>query len=70
MLNMTNEEVLQAIAHLIGTPYEPSVKDTITAITGRDRVVGPGEASTREYDSNSIHIITDANRLIESFSFK
>lgn len=67
---MTNEEALQAITHLIGTPYEPSVKDTITAITGRDRVVGPGEASTREYDSNRIHIVTDANRLIQGFSFQ
>ncbi|MFJ4442924.1 hypothetical protein ACIPZ8_12625 [Pseudomonas sp. NPDC089422] len=66
---MNNEEVLQALAHLIGTPYEPSVKSTITGITGRARVVGPNEISTKEYDINRIHIRTDANQLIQGFSF-
>jgi len=66
---MNNDEVLQTLAHLIGTPYEPSVKDTITEITGRSRVVGPNEVSTREYDIDRIHIRTDANQLIQGFSF-
>ncbi|MGJ7547299.1 hypothetical protein [Pseudomonas alloputida] len=66
---MNNDEVLQALAHLIGTPYEPSVKSTITEITGRPRVVGPNEMSTKEYDINRIHIRTDANQLIQGFSF-
>jgi hypothetical protein len=66
---MNNDEVLQALAHLINTPYEPSVKDTITEITGRPRVVGPNEMSTREYDINRIHIKTDGNQLIQGFSF-
>lgn len=66
---MNNEQVLQALAHLIGTPYEPSVKATISEITGRARVVGPREMSTKEYDVERIHINADANSLIQSFSF-
>ena len=58
---MNNEQVLQALAHLIGTPYEPSVKATISEITGRARVVGPNEMTTKEYDTNRIHINTDAS---------
>lgn len=66
---MNNEQVLQALAHLVGTPYEPSVKATISEITGRTRVVGPKEMSTREYDVERIHIDADANSLIQGFSF-
>ncbi|HDS1678767.1 TPA: hypothetical protein QEM39_000232 [Pseudomonas putida] len=66
---MNNEQVLQALAHLIGTAYEPSVKATISEITGRVRVVGPNEISTKEYDVERIHIKTDANSLIQGFSF-
>ncbi|BBH48685.1 hypothetical protein [Pseudomonas sp. KU43P] len=66
---MNNEEILQALAHLIGTPYEPSVKDTIVEITGRKRVVGPREICTKELDPNRIHIRVDANSLIQGFSF-
>jgi len=66
---MNNQEVLQALAHLIGTPYEPSVKAAITEITGRARVVGPKECSTKEYDIDRIHINADANSLIQGFSF-
>jgi len=29
---MNNEQALQALAHLIGTPYEPSVKTKISEI--------------------------------------
>ncbi|AGZ37781.1 hypothetical protein C4Q28_01600 [Pseudomonas sp. SWI6] len=67
---MNNEEVLQALAHLIGTPYEPSIKDAITAITGRPRVVGPNEITTREYDINRVHIKTDAHAVIQGFRFQ
>ncbi|QHG67902.1 hypothetical protein [Pseudomonas putida] len=66
---MDNEEVLQALAYLIGTPYEPSVKGIITEITGRARVVGPNEIRTLEFDINRIHIRTDANQIIQGFSF-
>jgi len=68
-LHMNNDEILQSLAHLIGTPYEPSVKGTITEITGCPRVVGPNEMSTHEYDATRIHINTDANQLIQGFSF-
>lgn len=66
---MNNEQALQALAHLIGTPYEPSAKATISEITGRARVVGPNDMSTKEYDINRIQINTDANSLIQGFSF-
>ena len=66
---MNNEQALQALAHLIGTPYEPSVKATISEITGRARVVGPNEMTTKEYDINRIHINADANSLIQGFTF-
>ncbi|MBC3501084.1 hypothetical protein HU761_06635 [Pseudomonas sp. SWRI59] len=66
---MNNDEALQALAHLVDTPYEPGVKATISALTGRARVVGPNEMSTLEYDTNRVHIRTDANGLIKGFSF-
>ncbi|MFV3381889.1 MULTISPECIES: I78 family peptidase inhibitor [Pseudomonas] len=66
---MTNEEVLQALSHLIGSRYAPSIKDEISAITLRPRVVGPGEMSTREFDPMRIHIQADANGIIEGFAF-
>jgi hypothetical protein len=66
---MNNDEALQALAQLVNTPYEPGVKSTISALTSRARVVGPNEMSTREYDTNRVHIKTDANGLIQGFSF-
>ncbi|WP_176508484.1 MULTISPECIES: hypothetical protein [Pseudomonas] len=66
---MNNDEILQTLAHLIGTRYEPSVKHVITQLTARPRVVGPNEISTREYDITRIHINTDANQLIQGFTF-
>ncbi|MDI9776968.1 MULTISPECIES: hypothetical protein [Pseudomonas] len=66
---MNNDEVLQTLAHLIGTPYEPSVKEIIRELTGRTRIVGPNEFSTRDFDSNRIHIRADANQLITGFAF-
>lgn len=53
---MTNEEVLRTLAHLVGTPYAPALKDTIRTLTGRTRVVGPNEMCTREYDVERIQI--------------
>nr|WP_314479683.1 hypothetical protein [uncultured Pseudomonas sp.] len=66
---MTNEEVLKALAHLVGTAYEPAIKQTICTLTGRSRVVGPNEMTTREYDAERIHIQVDANALINGFQF-
>ena len=51
---MNNDEALQALAHLVDTPYEPGVKATISALTGRaaalaefDRVVARVTAAGR-----------------------
>ena len=66
---MNNDEALQLIKHLIGTRYVPSVKAYISEITGRTRVVGVNEASTKELDQNRIHLIGDANDCIVSFTF-
>ncbi|AJA13676.1 hypothetical protein DZA28_27520 [Pseudomonas alloputida] len=66
---MTNEEVLQTLAHLVGTRYVPELKGTICALTGRTRVVGPNEMSTRDYDAERIQIKADADLMIQSFAF-
>ena len=66
---MNNEEVLQLIKHLIGTRYVPSVKAYITELTGRDRVVGVNEASTKEIDPNRIQIRGDEKLCIVDFQF-
>ncbi|PTV54017.1 MULTISPECIES: hypothetical protein [Pseudomonas] len=66
---MTNEEVLQTLAHLVGTRYVPELKGTICALTGRTRVVGPNEMSTHDYDAERIQIKADADLMIQSFAF-
>ncbi|WP_277961503.1 I78 family peptidase inhibitor [Pseudomonas sp. RIT-To-2] len=66
---MTNDQVIAAIAHLVGTQYEPGVKAQITQLTERARVVGPNEMSTREYDLNRVHIVANATGTIEAFTF-
>lgn len=63
---MTNEEVLRTLAHLVGTPYAPALKDTIRTLTGRTRVVGPNEMCTREYDVERIQIKAGADLLIRA----
>lgn len=49
---MNNEQVSQLISHLIGTRYVPSVKAYISELTGRTRVVGVNEVSTKEFDTD------------------
>ncbi|NIE76565.1 hypothetical protein F3J44_16230 [Pantoea sp. Tr-811] len=66
---MNNDEVLQALAHLVGTDYDDAVKDTITSLTGRARVVGPRDFSTREFDPNRIHVTVDGQGRIKGFEF-
>ncbi|WP_166360916.1 hypothetical protein [Pseudomonas akapageensis] len=66
---MTNEDVLQKIQHLVCSPYVFSVKAYITELTGRTRVVGPNEISTKELDLNRIHISANDEGIITSFSF-
>ncbi|MGF6592479.1 I78 family peptidase inhibitor [Pseudomonas sp. 2835] len=66
---MTNEEVLHHINHLVGTRYVPSAKAYISEMTGRARVVGAGEFSTREYDPSRIQVIANDEGIIQSFHF-
>ena len=68
-LKMTNDEIIQLLGYLIGTRYVPSVKAYISELTGRNRVVGVNEASTRELDLNRIHLVGDDNDCIASFVF-
>lgn len=66
---MTNDVTLQKIQHLIGSRYVPSVKPYITELTGRPRVVGPNDASTKELDRKRINIVANDEGTIESFYF-
>jgi Peptidase inhibitor I78 family. len=47
----------------------PQLKETICALTGRTRVVGPNEMCTREYDVERIQIKAGADLLIQGFDF-
>lgn len=67
-MNKTNEEVLVILADLIGTPYTPEVKARIIECTGRSRVVGPHEVSTKEFDASRINVMTGGNG-ISGFHF-
>ncbi len=66
---MTNDEVLQHTQHLIGTPYAAAVKVSIAELTGRHRILGPGEISTKEYDTDRITVVTDDAGIITAFNF-
>lgn len=66
---MNNDAVRTTLAHLIGTVYTEHTKSTITALTGRQRVVGPREISTKEYDPQRIHVQVDEEGKILGFHF-
>lgn len=66
---MTNDEVLQQLKHLIDSRYVPTVKAYISELTGRARVVGIGDISTKEMDQNRIHIVGNDAGVIRSFRF-
>jgi hypothetical protein len=68
-MNMTNEEVLSATKHLIGTRYTAAVKTYITELTGRSRVTGPGEITTKEYDLTRVAVVTDDAGMITAIQF-
>ena len=65
---MDNAQVEAALAHLINTPYSVTVKQQITELTGRTRVVGPNEAMTLNIDPGRIGVNVEAG-LITGFSF-
>ncbi|WP_040260311.1 I78 family peptidase inhibitor [Pseudomonas massiliensis] len=66
---MTNEEITQRYSYLIGTPYDESMKATISTETGRDRVLGPNEISTMEFDPQRVHIRVDGNGNVQGLAF-
>ena len=66
---MSNEEIVHALQHLIGMPYEASIKTNITQVTGRTRVVGPNEMCTREFDPERVHVRVDASGAVSGFAF-
>ncbi|PWB32754.1 hypothetical protein DCO48_12335 [Pseudomonas sp. SDI] len=66
---MSNEEVEAALAHLIGTDYESSLKAEVSTLTGRERVNGPGDFSTKEYDPKRVTLVTDDKNIITRICF-
>ncbi|GFM80481.1 hypothetical protein PSCICN_11730 [Pseudomonas cichorii] len=66
---MTNDQITQTLQYLIGTRYIPTIKAYISELTGRARVLGPGDVSTREFDLNRVQVNTDQEGLISSFTF-
>jgi len=68
-LQLSNDEVLTCIGRLIGTRYVPTVKAYISELTGRQRVVGIGEMSTREMDPQRVNISGNEAGLISGFHF-
>lgn len=66
---MTNPEIERALQHLVGTRYVSSLKGYVTELTGRSRVVGPGEVATREFDVERVQIKADADAVITGFAF-
>ena len=66
---MNNEEIIKLLGYLIGTRYVPTVKAYISELTGRTRVVGVNEISTKEWDERRIHLIGDANNCIVPIHF-
>ncbi|UFH49495.1 I78 family peptidase inhibitor [Pseudomonas sp. KNUC1026] len=66
---MNNDAVRTTLAHLVGTVYTTHTKATVTALTGRMRVVGPNEISTMEFDPQRIHVQADDEGRILGFVF-
>lgn len=58
---MNNEQVIAALADLVGTTYSEAVKACIAERTGRTRVVGPAEVATKEFDEKRINVIAGGN---------
>ena len=66
---MTNEEVLETLTPLLGMHYFVSIKDYVGDLTGRARILGPGDLATREFDSNRVNIRIDKAGYIAEFTF-
>jgi len=66
---MTNEQVLVALAKLVGCEYHEAMKAQITELTGRGRVAGPNDITTKEFDESRIHVVAGGNGVITGFRF-
>ncbi|MBD1550059.1 I78 family peptidase inhibitor [Pseudomonas typographi] len=66
---MDNQHVVQALQHLLGTTYDETTKSTVTELTGRTRVVGPNDITTREFDLQRVHVRVGAQGRIEAITF-
>lgn len=65
---MTNEQITQALQHLVGTRYVPTVKAYISELTGRARVVGPNEVLTKDFRLDRVNVSIEAG-LISGYTF-
>ncbi|KPC25342.1 Uncharacterized protein ABJ99_2490 [Pseudomonas syringae pv. cilantro] len=66
---MTNEVIAQALQHLVGSRYVPGVKAYISEITGFQKVIGPGDTATHDFNPNRLHVNVDKAGLVSGFSF-
>ncbi|EPN61699.1 hypothetical protein A244_05289 [Pseudomonas syringae pv. actinidiae ICMP 18807] len=69
MLKMTNEVIAQTLQYLVGTRYVPTVKAYISEVTGRQKVTGSGDVTSKELDPMRLHVNVDKAGLISGFSF-
>ncbi|WP_440801557.1 I78 family peptidase inhibitor [Pseudomonas syringae] len=66
---MTNEVIAQALQYLVGSRYMPTVKAYISEITGLQKVIGPGDITTKDLNPNRLHVNVDKAGLVSGFSF-
>ncbi|MGN2434259.1 I78 family peptidase inhibitor [Pseudomonas syringae] len=66
---MTNEVIAQALQYLVGTRYVPTVKAYICEVTGLQKVIGPGDITTMDFNPMRLHVNVDKAGLVSGFSF-
>ncbi|MDU8501761.1 I78 family peptidase inhibitor [Pseudomonas syringae] len=66
---MTNEVITQALQYLVGSRYVSTVKAYISEITGLQKVIGPGDITTHDFNPNRLHVNVDRAGLVSGFSF-
>ncbi len=66
---MTNEEVLVALAPLVGGPFTDDTRARIKQLTGRERIAGPNDIVTAVWDETRIRVELDDDGRICGFRF-
>ncbi|MCI3943052.1 hypothetical protein BW686_10010 [Pseudomonas syringae] len=66
---MTNEVITQALQYLVGSRYVPTVKAYIGEMTGLEKVIGPGDITTLDFNPMRLHVNVDKAGLVSGFSF-